>query len=926
MDFYSTQKPSFNAGILRLTKGRSSKQKKSDSQRVSFLFALVLTFAIIFSGCSGGGSGSDNNNGVVTPPSPNIRPPSGNSLSGPRPNFGPRSYVLYESGQVRPLALSKDGQSLFAVNTPDNRLEIFDVSDGGLAYRHSVPVGMEPVAVAQADDGLIWVVNHLSDSISIVDASMVPPRVKRTLWTGDEPRDIVFAGNGNSRAFVSTAHRGQNSPVDPGLTTPGIGRADVWVFNRNDLGAKAGGSPETILTLFGDRPRGLARNRDGSRVFAAVFLSGNQTTTIPPPNLPKPPPHTSADGVPQPDTGLITKFDGANWVSEDGTRFNNFVPFSLPDFDVFEIDALAEVPEEINRFSGIGTVLFNLAVHPVSEKVFVSNTESRNHVRFAGPGARANSTVQGRLADHRISIIDGQLVSHRNLNKHLDFSQTNTSVEEKARSLSTPMEMVFSPDGQTLYVVAFGSSKIGVFDVPELEDDDFVPDPSLQVEVTGGGPSGIVLDENRGRAYVLTRFDNGISVIDLDEKEEIEHVVMYNPEPAHIVEGRPFLYDARLTSGRGNDSCATCHVFGDTDALAWDLGDPDGEAKAIPNTFIPISPPVSPYTFHPMKGPMTTQSMRGIKGHGPMHWRGDRTGADRVGAETLEEAAFKEFNEAFVALMGREDELSDEDMQAFTDFAMELSYPPNPIRNLDNSLNADQAAGFQLFQNGMVRQGTGALEVCGQCHLLDPANGIFGTGGLMSDNSQAGERNMKIPHFRDQYQKVGMFGWGFNVPPATGPQVRGFGYNHNGATSGNFLLADLGTPAEDLRQIRAYLFAFPTESAPIVGQQVTVDVNKREGVEDRVQLFIERALIKSPVPECDLIVKGVLEGSARGWMMNDQGQFVSDRSSEQPFSLDRLMEITLIPGQALTFTCVPWGAGRRMGIDRNLDGILDKDE
>ena len=37
-------------------------------------------------------------------------------------------FVAFESGQVRPLALSPDGTRLFAVNTPDNRLEIFDVA------------------------------------------------------------------------------------------------------------------------------------------------------------------------------------------------------------------------------------------------------------------------------------------------------------------------------------------------------------------------------------------------------------------------------------------------------------------------------------------------------------------------------------------------------------------------------------------------------------------------------------------------------------------------------------------------------------------------------------------------------------------------------------------------------------------------------
>src|SRR5258706_8501037 len=38
------------------------------------------------------------------------------------------SFTLFESGQVRPLALSPNGRLLFACNTPDNRLEGFRVT------------------------------------------------------------------------------------------------------------------------------------------------------------------------------------------------------------------------------------------------------------------------------------------------------------------------------------------------------------------------------------------------------------------------------------------------------------------------------------------------------------------------------------------------------------------------------------------------------------------------------------------------------------------------------------------------------------------------------------------------------------------------------------------------------------------------------
>ena len=153
------------------------------------------------------------------------------------PALSGSSFTLFESGQVRPLTLSPDGRNLFAVNTPDNRLEIFKVTKHGLKHVGSVPVGLEPVAVAARSNTEVWVVNHLSDSVSIVDLRPGHvPRVVRTLLVGDEPRDIVFAGPGRKRAFITAAHRGQNAygentGRDPQLTTPGVGRADVWVFD-----------------------------------------------------------------------------------------------------------------------------------------------------------------------------------------------------------------------------------------------------------------------------------------------------------------------------------------------------------------------------------------------------------------------------------------------------------------------------------------------------------------------------------------------------------------------------------------------------------------------------------------------------------------------------------------------------------------------
>ena len=83
------------------------------------------------------------------------------------------SFANFESGHVRPLALSPGGDRLFALNTPDNRLAIYTIGASGLSLAAEVPVGLEPVAAAArtnlAGQTEVWVVNHLSDSVSVVE-------------------------------------------------------------------------------------------------------------------------------------------------------------------------------------------------------------------------------------------------------------------------------------------------------------------------------------------------------------------------------------------------------------------------------------------------------------------------------------------------------------------------------------------------------------------------------------------------------------------------------------------------------------------------------------------------------------------------------------------------------------------------------------
>ena len=904
----------------------------------------------------------------------------------------------FESGQVRPIALSLDRTKLFALNTPNGTLEIFDITSGGLVLQSRLPVGMEPVAVAVRSNDEVWVVNHLSDSISVVSLTGTP-RVVRTLLVGDEPRDIVFAGS-PARAFITTAHRGQHrthssiSDVpgagDPQLTTPGVGRMDVWVFDPANLGTAIGGKPLRIMTFFTDTPRALAVSPDKRTVYVAGFKTGNQTTTILEPMVcdgfdphkpcrvdngstspgGNPGPGTNFEGKQAPKVGLIVKFNNSTqiWEDELGRNWNHAVRFRLPDRDVFAVNA--NTLTQTASFAHVGTTLFNMVTNPITGNLYVSNTEAFNHIRFEGPGIFGGSTVQGHLAETRITVISGSTVTPRHLNKHIDYTRLAGSPgfdsTAKNHSLSTPLEMAVTSDGRTLYLAAFGSSKIGVFDTAALENNTFDPRTisANYIPVSGGGPSGLALDEVRGRLYVLTRFDNSVKAIDLVSKQEVARSSMPNPEPASVVAGRPMLYDATRFSGNGEASCASCHIFGDMDDLAWDLGNPDAPVTKNPITInfgdfqsitlgkllfgvnTPLNGTDNTDDFHPMKGPMTTQTLRGLRNSGAMHWRGDRAngvfGIDAVDSNL----SFNNFIVAFEGLIGSANLPSSAEMQRFTDFQLQVLPPPNPVRNLDNSLTAAQQRGRNFYVGSRPSDGInipiigGATFNCNGCHVLDPSQGFFGTGRNAS--FEGIPQIIKIPHLRNIYAKVGMFGaprvdfFLASDSGSTGDQIRGFGFVHDGAvdTVFRFLTAvvfrpllttgfPLINPDGTRRDVEQFLLAFDSDLAPIVGQQVTLTNTNSAAVGPRITLMIQRAetsftskALGGAVKECELVASVAQSGRIKGFLYDPVARnFIPDDGTAR-LSDSTLRAFAATAGQEVTYTCVPPGSGSRIALNR----------
>ena len=706
-----------------------------------------------------------------------------------------------------------------------------------------IPVGVGPVAVNPRTDDEVWVVNQVSNSVSVVSVSQGIVTDTISTGAGTEPMDIVFAGP--SQAYVSCSRNNQ-----------------ISVFDANTHALIAN------LPVFGGSPRALAVSNDGSTVYAAFAISGNATTIIPIPLAPpQPPPKMALFSIPPPRVALI--------VSATDPKWSQYITFKMPDNDVVSIST-GPNPAVNGYYSGVGTINLGLAVNPVTGDLFVANTDSLN-LTFFQPNLRGH-WVNNRIT--RIQVSNGK-VTPFDLNPNINY-QLLPNPQALSTALAQPANVVFDPGGTFMYVASFGTDRIAKVDT----SGNVLSFVEVSLPAGSGpnadpkhkrGPRGLALNAAAQTLYSLNRISNTISIIQVPQMVKSgEIAVGMDPTPALVKQGRGFLYDAKL-SGNGTGACSSCHVDADMDHLAWNLGDPGGRMGVVFQNG-------QKALFHPMKGPMVTQSLRGLANLSPYHWRGDLT-------------SFAAFNVVFYKLMGNA-ELSANDLNLYQTFVDSILYLPNPYENLDRTLPTSLAGGNPVAGeiDYMTVKGSGFGRTCNDCHTANPGPG---TNRLILPLFVP--QPLKTPQLRNVYQKL-------LYTRHNAESIDGFGMEHDGNIS---IPADLlsqqtfdGYTAQQKIDITSYLLCFDTGTAPAVGYTITLTSANVNGQQEQSDWATLQAQAKSNI---DLIARGTIQGQIHGLLYQPgTATYLSDNNQQYTHAQ---LQTFIQNGDTLSFQGVYPGTG-----------------
>ena len=584
---------------------------------------------------------------------------------------------------------------IYVVNTPADTLDVISMESKSVIHR--IQVGVDPVSVIARPDGReVWVANHVSDSINVIDTDPVSPTYHQILATiqdidpetlatrFDEPVGIAFADN--EKAYVALSSENEIAVIDV---------SSRRVTKRIKIPAQ---DPRSIIV------------RDGM-LYVIPFESNNQTQL--------------SGGTGKIDGELVT-FNAwthsitVNNVLSIGHVVDIVKHPGIPDKDLFiyntQNDELVEVVDTL------GTLLYGMTVDSQGS-VFIAQTDARNDVN-GRTGTRKHSLIQlqNRAFLNRITKVSFPDNSEPDID-FFDLEPLPPQHPDPGMALATPFAIQISEDDSTLVATAAGSDQL--FTV-NADTGDVLG--RVRVEAV---PEGLVLESSTSgkpiKAWTLNAAVNSVSEIDLSDLAQpklVSTIPLQDPTHPDIKRGR-IAFETAAASSTGTFSCASCHPNGHTDQLLWTLKTPvvTGGNQIMPRLTMPI---------------------RGLMGTEPYHWDGvpgDPYGGINSASVYWEtepnsergnpESSARHLVDGGLASTmllkgdtssndeGKAGLLTADERDAMSKFILGIPYPPAQKRAYNNELSQRAKQGFELFHiKGHLERDKPRPNVCGDCHRM----------------------------------------------------------------------------------------------------------------------------------------------------------------------------------------------------------------
>ena len=612
-----------------------------------------------------------------------------------RVNHDKTGHPSFLSPHSAPIAVS--GGKVFVTNTPADTVDVIDAFSHEIVAR--INVGVDPAGIAVRPDGMeVWVSNHVSDSVSVIDSNPASltflqviatvqdfnPVTKSTRF--DEPVGIAFASN--EKAYVALSSENQVAVID-------VASHQVAKY----------------LSITAQDPRAIYVR--GERLYVVAFESNNRT---------------QISGCVNNIDGDLCTFDATEHVVTNNNVLSVGIVVDIvknpkiPDRDLFIFDTATD--QLVQTVQGVGTLLYGLVVDSTGQ-VFVSQTDARNDVNGrAGTFGDGLSEMENRAFLNLITRVDCSGSSCA-VPQFMELEPAPPANPAPGTALATPYAIQISDDDTTLVVSAAGSNKLFTVDVASGE--------VLGSVTVGAVPRGIALESDPAgkisKVWVLNAAANTVSLVDVTQSTNMivtDSIVMEDPTHPEVKRGRIAFNDANAST-TGTFSCESCHPDGGTDQLLWVLNTP---ACSLPGCDqIP---------------PRITMPIRGLRDTSPYHWDGipgDPYGGINVAninrwvvptcdldspesctrdlvdgglANTLCEVGRCPINDE-----GKDGALSAAERDDMAKFLLSVPYPPAQRRAYTNVLSQGAIDGFRLFHiDGDNDPAKPQPFVCGDCHRM----------------------------------------------------------------------------------------------------------------------------------------------------------------------------------------------------------------